>query len=65
MRQLFENVPTVTEKLEGVSLPYKGKVEDHLKSQDWIIIMNREGIYGVSNFVFIISEHFKPRIVET
>ena len=55
----------MTEKLEGVSLPYKGKVEDHLKSQDWIIIMNREGIYGVSNFVFIISEHFKPRIVET
>lgn len=23
--------------------------------------MNREGIYGVSNFVFIISEHFKSQ----
>lgn len=57
---LFENVPTVTEKFEGVSLPYMGRVEDHLKSPDWIITMNREGIYGVSNFIFIFSEHFQP-----
>ena len=57
--------PQWRKKPEEVSLPYKGKVEDHLKSQDWIIIMNREGIYGVSDFFFIFRyisncRNFKP-----